>query len=39
MPIYTRPVYKGYGNKFKVNNYRPINLTSTIRKAMEQVLF
>ena len=32
------PVYKGNGTKFKVDNYRPISLTSTICKVMESVI-
>ena len=33
------PVYKGKGNRHKVNNYRPISLTSTICKVMETYLY
>ena len=33
------PVYKGKENKCKVNNYRPISLTSTIYKVMETYLY
>ena len=29
------PVFKGKSNKYDVNNYRPISLTSTIGKVME----
>ena len=36
---YIVPVYKGNGSKFKVDNYRPISLTSTICKVMESVFF
>ena len=33
------PVYKGKGNRHKVNNYRPISLTSTICKVVETYLY
>ena len=33
------PVYKRIGNKFKVDNYKPISLTSTLCKVMESVIF
>ena len=33
------PVCKENGNKFKVDNYRPISLTSTLCKVMESVIF
>ena len=32
------PVFKGKGNKYDVNNYRPISLTSTIGKEMETMV-
>ena len=33
------PIYKGSGNKFTVDNYRPISLTSNICKVMESSIF
>ena len=32
------PVFKGKGNKYDINNYRPISLTSTIGKVMETII-
>ena len=32
------PVFKEKGNKYDVNNYRPISLTSTIGKVMETMI-
>ena len=33
------PIYKGSGNKFTVDNYRPISLTSNICKVIESITF
>ena len=33
------PINKGSGNKFTVDNYRPISLTSNICKVMESIIF
>ena len=32
------PVFKGKGNKYDVNNYRPITPTSTIGKVVETII-
>ena len=33
------PVFKGNGTRFKVENYRPISLTSSLCKVMEGIIF
>ena len=33
------PIYEGSGNKFTVDSYRPISLTSNICKVMESIIF
>ena len=33
------PIYEGCGNKFTVDNYQPISLTSNICKVMEPIIF
>ena len=32
------PIFKGKGNKYDVNNYKPISLTSTVCKLIESVI-